>query len=327
MVKYKPIFLISILIFLAQSYIICAEEYTFFSLQENKKVSADLIYIEMEDVIYKEHIQRKHTVSLEPTVQNSEKTVTLILDNLTTPGLDYVTTVVFSEELNGTLYFLSSGSLRGIVTDQNANLVSNAKLKFECTHFESFTSFPKETDEFGSFFIEVVPIGDCKILATSKNTAGYVLVHINRGEMIDTEVRLNTLVNKKSSLLSLLMISGMGMGIIVFTLMLLFKRSEKKKLEPKKQELGVTHQWSVMPKRMEHILKTLSEKERALIHLLYGLPNKSENQAHIRHQLQIPRTTLSRMLQGLERKKIVTITKYGKLITVSLTPWILEKEE
>jgi uncharacterized membrane protein len=44
------------------------------------------------------------------------------------------------------------------------------------------------------------------------------------------------------------------------------------------------------------------------------------------HNLRMPKTTLARLLDGLEQKNIVRIERFGKLKKVSLTAWFLDKE-
>ena len=55
--------------------------------------------------------------------------------------------------------------------------------------------------------------------------------------------------------------------------------------------------------------------------------NKGEvNQAIIRHNTGIPRTSLSRIMSSLENKNIIKVRKEGKAVKVSLTDWFLEKD-
>jgi len=75
----------------------------------------------------------------------------------------------------------------------------------------------------------------------------------------------------------------------------------------------------------ETILKTLNKKEKAVVEFLLANTNKA-SQAKIRHATGIPRTSLSRVLQSLEGKKIVHVEKHGKMVNVALTDFFLGKK-
>ena len=71
--------------------------------------------------------------------------------------------------------------------------------------------------------------------------------------------------------------------------------------------------------------RTLPVRERAVVGLLLGNGNAS-SQNIIKQKTGIPRTTLIRVLDALEAKKIITTESMGKLKKVRLTPWFLEKD-
>ena len=104
------------------------------------------------------------------------------------------------------------------------------------------------------------------------------------------------------------------------------KQLKKEKLKDKQLETKLKKEKETTQKKIDSVIKTLNEKEAAIVGLLLSNENKTELQSRIRHELGIPRTTLSRLLQSLEKKKIITIAKQGKIVKIKLTDWILEQE-
>jgi len=108
-----------------------------------------------------------------------------------------------------------------------------------------------------------------------------------------------------------------ALAILVFIIVLVFILATRRGL-PKH------HKKVIEETRGEDIISTLNPKEKQIVSFLMDNGNKS-NQANIRHNTGIPRTSLSRCLKSLEAKKIVTIEEIGKMRKVSLTPWFLGK--
>ena len=77
--------------------------------------------------------------------------------------------------------------------------------------------------------------------------------------------------------------------------------------------------------RAQDILKTLSENEKKVAEHLLSSGNNS-TQARMRNSLGMPKTSLARVLQMLERKRVVEVERIGKLKKVRLTDWFLGRE-
>lgn len=77
--------------------------------------------------------------------------------------------------------------------------------------------------------------------------------------------------------------------------------------------------------RARDIMKTLNEKEQKVVAFILENNNKS-TQASIRNGTGIPKTTLVRIFQSLEAKKVIKIEVIGKLKKIEFTDWFLGKD-
>ena len=114
---------------------------------------------------------------IEYTLTPGKWRLTLTIDNITTPGVDFFLEQVFNirdstEILEKDLYAIPVGSIEGKVVDDSKELVANADLKIRCsTRFDS-EEYPTKTDQFGTFNANLVPVGNCRIDAAKSNIAG-----------------------------------------------------------------------------------------------------------------------------------------------------------
>ncbi|MFH1642667.1 MAG: hypothetical protein ABIC04_07275 [Nanoarchaeota archaeon] len=236
--------------------------------------------------------------------------IKLRVDKLDTTGKDYFQQKEYSVDrsINETLYLLPVGSLRGTVYD-NEKVVQDALIKFDCLGQYGQIEEIK-TNNFGSFANYWLPIGSCKISAISGKKMGYQNVLIEQGGLTDTEILLTHGVAVDNNWVYIL-----APVILVFVYFFMLKKPVSKKVLIKED---------VLKERSSDIIKTVSEKEKKIIEFL--LKEKS-TQSKIKNELAIPKTTLARLLQGLELKNIIKVEKVGKLKKVELTVWFLGKEE
>ena len=82
----------------------------------------------------------------------------------------------------------------------------------------------------------------------------------------------------------------------------------------------------VYPKKLENVLNTLQERERKIVELVFA--NKGQmKSSKIRHELLLPKSSLSRMLRALERKNIISISPFGNSMAVRLQDWLLKNDD
>jgi len=229
-------------------------------------------------------------------------------DSLETPGGDYYYSSRWSidKDTEKTIIFWPVGSVRGTVFLDDS-VVENANLKFVCG--KQYGSLEEQTtDQFGSFSNDYLPIGECKIYARHGQKVGFVDVDVAEGQIQNIEIRLDKSAGSNSVLPIVLLL--IFFAAIVF---LLFWKARKPKNRPKKN------------KRAEDLLKTFNEKEKKIVEIL--LDKKELYQNRVVHETGIPKTSLTRILLGLEQKKVVEIAKIGKTKKIKLTKWFLNQEK
>ncbi len=202
----------------------------------------------------------------------------------------------------------AQAEVKGIVLDSLDNLVGYADIKLDCVEPPNF-----RTDKFGTFSIKDVPAGSCRIYATYKDGIGFEDLSITN-QTVYVEVKLDkTIITlpEKINYWPVLVL----LALIAFTVWY-FQRKKPKGVKTAEEK----------PKtRADDLLKTLSAKERSIVKLIMANKN-TMIQANIRRELGIPRTSLTRLLQGLEGKNIVATKKLGKTVRISLTDWFLGKQ-
>ncbi|RMF54684.1 hypothetical protein D6745_04505 [Candidatus Woesearchaeota archaeon] len=256
------------------------------------------------------------------SLENGTYTLTLKVDKLGTPGNDYINS--FDVEVEGrfydTIFMLPVGSVRGIVYDQNGNAVSSANIQFDCSTAYGETH-PIITDSFGSFSGSWLPVGSCKISAAYNGNVGYQFVNITHGSLKDIEIVLS------KSLVTQVNNSFWYIVYVVLGLLILYGAhfAVSKKRKRIDEEVKDIEDEKKLSKRSEDILKTLSDRERDIVHFLLESNNQS-TQAKVRYSTGIPKTSLSRILDSLAAKKVVSIEKIGKMKKIRLTGWFLGKD-
>ncbi len=235
-------------------------------------------------------------------------------DLVETTGKDYYTKIEYDNEEEIILFPIAS--VRGIVKDSLDNIVGFAELKCACKPLPKI-NHPEKTDKFGTFST-IVAAGKCKIYASYKNALGFKEIFLQQGELKDIEIKLDkTIVSVPKKKYAQYGIVAL-IGAIIFAVIFAYTQKKTKSLLKKKNEKQNT------PKRSQDILKTLNSKEKEIVNFLEMNQGKS-TQAGIRHNTGIPRTSLSRLINGLENKNIIKVRKEGKAVKISLTDWFMEK--
>lgn len=266
-------------------------------------------------------------------------------DSQQTPEMDYYGKhLLYIDErvfvTNKSLYLTPVGALEGIVIDKSQNRISGAAMQFKCKS-NGKIEYPKKTDEFGSFSVAAAPVGNCKITAAYQGKVGTEDVKIVQGELSNVVVNLDkSLVSSSTNLLYI--------SVAIFILSALFvvfsyrylkykfqkqdsvaqpqhshRRQEEKALSAEKEK-KVFEEGQLNP-RARDIMKTLKDTESKVAEFLLN-NNFAATQAKIRNATYIPKTTLARVLQSLEEKKVLKIDKIGKMKKIMLTEWFLGKE-
>ena len=299
----------------------------------NTKAPIQDIHVYVEISSAGEEVKTLQYVSesgLKLLLKSGEYSMVLRVDELDTQGNDYYikTKIKVSADMQETLYLFPIGSIRGLVST-NQRVVDGALLKFDCSGAYGETE-QKSTDSFGSFTSGWLPVGSCSISAAYNGKVGFKEVMIEKGTLSHIEIELTKDTVSSGSKTGVYVILGVFVIsiIIFFRKKLGFQKKQQKiktpkinEKEEKKEEEPVLEQ----NKRSKDIMKILNDKERSIIDHLTESGNKS-SQSNIRHSTGIPKTSLSRMLENLEHKNIITIEKIGKLKKIKLTDWFIGKD-
>lgn len=271
----------------------------------------------------------------------------VFVDNRSTPETDYYGESIYT--LTGdlvtrgeTLYVDPVGSLELIVSDASGNLVAGAELDFKCKSYRSTAT----TDRFGSYKAENLPVGECKVSAAYTNLVGSAVISIVKGHTVNGEIMLseNVIIPPIEAYKYYI-----GAAVILVLLLLYYtlirkrikrhvkeevaktvkkkhaKKAKLKKVNLAKEEKKKEKKEEELNPRARDIMKTLNEKEQKVVNFLLENKHKS-TQATIRNETGIPKTTLARVFQALEAKKVIKIETIGKLKKIELTDWFLGKE-
>jgi uncharacterized membrane protein len=311
-----------------------AADVTFKDIDSGQPVVEAILFLTNNQVTETEYIDQSGIVTVQDT---NEQEILFLIDSLETDGFDYMGAYT-NPETTPRVNAFPVGSIVGFAKDQTNNVVDSATLKFQCHEFNLEIGYPQTTDEFGSFVVEAVPLGQCRIFASAEGNVGFTDILIEKGQKYDVEIVLDQKVAEKSlwNNPGFLLLLAIVVGAIIF---FIFNKQTKekpqretkkqnktkkkstKKVKPKKE----TQSKSKTSDRLEQILPTLNNREKAIVNHLMSVNNEA-NQASVRHNTSIPRTSLSRAIASLENKNIVEMRKVGKVVKIKLTKWVLGKE-
>jgi|GEM_PF-361272 len=77
---------------------------------------------------------------------------------------------------------------------------------------------------------------------------------------------------------------------------------------------------------MQKVIDTLSDKEKAIILLLLR-EGGSATQADIRYEIEIPKSSLTGIINALKRKNIIKKREYGRTNIIELSEWFLSENK
>jgi len=300
------------------------------NVNTNEIVDDVVVYLDLNEEELIRYVESGQ--SLEMSLDDGVYDLVLQVDNPSTSGKDYFKkqTITVANGLVSDVYLFPASSLRGYVKDVFDNVVGNAVLKFECTD-NIGVEFPLKTDNFGSFSVDYMPSCSCKISANFGEAVGFADVYVPQGNITDVEILLDRTILAIPESSST--VENFVFLLFIIAVVLLIIRYKKRILDRVKPRHEIRHHSVVHKEKNVHEVKssrpddiktTLNKKEKDVVEFLTG---KDEvNQSSVRHNLGIPRTSLSRVLASLEHKKIIHVKKVGKVVKIKLTNWFLGKE-
>ena len=302
----KAILLLLVLLIAAN---VGAVELSFKDSETGTTITDKIISINLPDKELTKQIDSNGTLNL--NIQEGQK-VEFTVDNIETSGKDYYGSIVYDGEEEVLLFPIAS--VRGIVKDSLDNIVSYADLKFACKPLPKI-KHPSTSDNFGTFST-ITPTGKCKIYASYESALGFKEIILEQGELRDVEIKLDkTIVSFPTKTYAYAGVGILIIAIIAVAAIIVYLVT-RKKTKPKVDKKET---------KSKDVLPTLNKKEKEIVSFL-EMNNGKSLQAQIRHHTSIPRTSLARIIKGLEDKNILQVRKEGKAVRIKLTDWFLGKE-
>ena len=339
MVEMKRFLLIIVFTFIFMFTLVQAQiDTTFtFTSPDNEDFTGYFATILLDDAVQKVVLDNsEYTLAL----IDGQYTTDIILDSFDTPTPDYYgsKSITVPSDTSIPFFVYPIGYLQGTVVDTNGNLVPSARIQFTC-YSSIAVEYPHTSDAAGFFTVPHIPVGRCTIIASARNVAGKSDVEIRRGEDTSVEIVLGQTIDSSYSMFKIILWGFIVLAVIIVLISSLVSRNvqkrkivshHEKKIQERKRENQQEDQEKLeekhtISKQTQALLQTLSEKEHKVVTFLMNHGNEG-SQAQIRHATHIPRTSMARILQTLERKKIVQIEKQGKMVRVELTELFLGKK-
>ncbi len=280
-------------------------------------------------------LEKDETLKLK--LGSGEYRLKLLINNPTTKGYDYYGEAFLPVENNliKVIYLYPVGSLNGFVKDKLDTAIAEADLNFDCSKALS-VNFSKRSDKFGSFSLDYVPVGNCKIYGSYKESLGVEEIEIKQGAKNFVEVKLDAvLIPPKSKNYSFF-----GFGILIIILLIVGvlvyyftkktktlekkEKKEEKEIKELKKEIKEVKSLEDLGKREKDIFKTLRDNEKKVVEFLIE-QKEPVYFSKIHFKTGLSKGSLFRNLRSLERKNIVDTFKEGKVRKVRLSDWFLGK--
>ena len=238
-------------------------------------------------------------------------TGSILIDDPETPAPDYYFSGALMFDTNQiSITFIPIALVHGEVYDPSETLVSAADLSFRCDRMSTLP-FPTQTDKYGSF-VAYVPTGVCAMVSTKEGMTGQETLVAERGQSYDLVISLEQRLPQNRTW----MIWLIGIVLVVAVWWITKKRQMPSKKKQKKSH-EVSHE-------IRNILKTLDESEKKVMMLLLE-SKKTLSASHLRHQVKIPKTSFSRILERLERKQLIVIETEGAFKKVHIADWLKKR--
>ncbi|MFH0973405.1 MAG: hypothetical protein V1817_01300 [Candidatus Micrarchaeota archaeon] len=264
-----------------------------------------------------------------------------------------VMTLNVSRDANHTVYFQRVASASGSVTDEANESVADARVEVSCLQgFYELQALNAETsarfesanalraDASGSFLLKFVPVGMCRFTATvpsAGNESVSQLVEIKAGELAHVSLKIKRRPSAIASNLVWLALLALALILVAwFGREYLRKRGETraKEAKPEKRSVPASATASATASaveeklkptsKMRNVMNALNERERRIVEVLIASGGKLK-QSKVYRETLIPKTSLARALESLEKRNVVRLTPEGNSQLVELTDWFTSR--
>ena len=308
---------------------------TFVDAVSKEAISDVYVNIDLNGETTSYFLEKDQTLKLK--LGSGEYHLKILINDPATKGYDYYGETLLPIENNAVkvIYLYPVGSLNGFVKDKLDTAIAEADLNFDCN--KAFNvNFPKNSDKFGSFSLDYVPVGNCKVYGSYKESLGIEEIEIKQGAKNFIDFKLDAvLIPPKSKNYSffgfgLLIIILLVIGVVIYYFTRKTKTLEKKEqkeekeIKELKEEIKEVKSFEDLSKREKDIFKTLRDNEKKVVEFLIE-QKEPVYFSKIHFKTGLSKGSLFRNLRSLENKNIVVTTKEGKVRKVRLSDWFLGK--
>lgn len=301
---------------------------TFVDATSKEVISDVFVNIDLNGKTTSYFLEKDETLKLK--LEPSEYRLKFLINDPTTKGYDYYgeTFLPVENNLVKVIYLYPVGSLSGFVKDKLDTVIAEADLNFDCNKALN-VNFPKISDKFGSFSLDYIPVGNCKVYGSYKENLGVEEIEIKQGMKHFVDVKLDAVLipPKNKNYLSVSIGTVIILLLIISGLVYYFTRKAKT-LETKEKkeikELKEVKSFGDLSKREKDIFKTLRDNEKKVVEYLIE-QKEPVYFSKIHFKTGLSKGSLFRNLRTLERKNIIITTKEGKVRKVRLSDWFLGK--
>lgn len=242
-----------------------------------------------------------------------------------TPALDYVWEGNWNFAYqNAKIILKPVADLAGTISNADGTPSSGANVEVSCPGGYSANATASQA---GSFSFASVPAGKCSISANSSAGNAASAFDISAGEFKTVDLKLSQ-TGANLGIIAIVLIGAIALCWFFFILQRKQKTSKPKAAAAKKQKpLAISApkrapssavQPSAPSSRQKDLLSTLDAKEKSIVEFVQKSHPAAVKASKIRNALLIPKTSLTRTLQSLERKQFLELKKDGSRLHVKL---------
>lgn len=308
---------------------------TFVDATSKEVISDVFVNIDLNGKTTSYFLEKDETLKLK--LESSEYRLKFLINDPATKGYDYYGEAFLPVENNlvKVIYLYPVGSLSGFVKDKLDTAIAEADLNFDCNKALN-VNFPKISDKFGSFSLDYIPVGNCKVYGSYKESLGVEEIEIKQGMKNFVDVKLDAVLipPKNKNYLSVSIGTVIILLLIISGLVYYFTRKaktletkekkEEKEIKELKEEIKEVKSFEDLSKREKDIFKTLRDNEKKVVEYLIE-QKEPVYFSKIHFKTGLSKGSLFRNLRTLERKNIIITTKEGKVRKVRLSDWFLGK--
>ena len=199
------------------------------------------------------------------------------------------------------------GDISGTIFFQNGSVASGVAVELACSGSYARSAAASEA---GGFYFGGVPEGKCSLSSKDGQEAAQLAVEVKHGDFKEVQLRMS-----KPDLSPILFAAGACILLLAAAAYFLFPGGKGKDGGTARQKGAkqppAPPPPNVVTKRQSDLLATLDEKERKITEYVQHHAPSSVRTSRMRRDLLIPKTSLTRTLQSLERKQFLKIGKVG----------------